>query len=283
MYTVEKKTSIFEQFVLKDTDANTVAVVTPSRGGMLTGLSKNGFEYIFINDNFTSNERPRCAMPVLFPCCGRTRDELYNINGKDYPMGIHGIVHQCQWVKISESTENGASVTIQLKANEITKKSYPFDFEIIYTYSLKGSVLTVYQEYTNNGEEVMPFSFGFHPYFCVSDVHNVKFDLNADNIIPAQTGKIEKFTGDVNFPFGTTDSVILTDARDYAAFTDTEGNRTVKVTFDKNFPYVVLWSGEQDKYLCVEPWNGLPYSLNTGENNKLQPKETIKAQMAIEI
>lgn len=283
MFTVEKKNSVFEQFILRDTEANTSAVVTPSRGGMLSGLSKNGVEYIFIDENFESDERPRCAMPVLFPCCGRTRDELYSVNGKDYPMGIHGLAHLCKWEKVSESTENGASVTIELKANAFTKESYPFDFEIRYTYSLKGSVLTVYQEYANKGEGVMPFSFGFHPYFRVFDVHNVKFDVNAENIIPAQTGKPEKYNGDVNFPFGTRDSVILTGAKESAAFTDTKDNRTVKVTFDKNFPYVVLWSGEQDKYLCVEPWNGLPYSLNTGENNKLQSNETLKAQIAIEI
>jgi len=283
MYIVEKRTSDFEEFILKDTEFDTMAVVAPSRGGMLIGLSKNGLEYMFTNENLHSEERPRCAMPVLFPCCGRTKDEIYYVDGKAYPMGIHGLVHLCKWEKVAESTDNEASITISLKANDFTKKSYPFDFEIRYTYSLKGGILTVYQEYENLGDAVMPVSFGFHPYFKVSDVHNVKFDINAENIIPAQTGKVEKYKGEVNFPFGTNDSVILTEAKEHAAFTDTADNRSVQVTFDGNFTNVVVWSGEQDKYICVEPWSGLPNSLNTGDNYKLQPKETLKATMGIEI
>lgn len=283
MFLVERNISLYEQFILKDTEAGTSAVVTPERGGMLTGLSKDGKEYIYINEeNFNSAERPRCAMPVLFPACGKTENDTYQVSGKPYEMPGHGIAHISKWQKIGESTDGSAAVTIMLKPDAFIKERYPFDFEIRYTYSLKGSLLSVKQEYINHGDMVMPFSIGFHPYFRISDIHNLSFDINAANIIPPQTRKLEPYRGDVHFPYGTNDSVILTNAQGYAGFTDKADGRNIKVKYDSNFSNIVLWSMKQDAFICVEPWTALTNSLNNGSAYKLEPGDRFKAEIAIE-
>ena len=79
------------------TGAGTTATVVPEKGGMVTSFTKNGDEYSWLREpNFSQPERPRCAMPVLFPMCGRAPQDANTFGGKSYPMIIHGIVHSRQ-------------------------------------------------------------------------------------------------------------------------------------------------------------------------------------------
>ena len=117
MFTVTKTTQgAYTAYVLADTGAGTTATVVPEKGGMVTSFTKNGDEYSWLREpNFSQPERPRCAMPVLFPMCGRAPQDANTFGGKSYPMIIHGIVHLCGITdkgpgerEIMEETENKA-------------------------------------------------------------------------------------------------------------------------------------------------------------------------------
>ena len=99
MFTVTKTTQgAYTAYVLADTGAGTTATVVPEKGGMVTSFTKNGDEYSWLREpNFSQPERPRCAMPVLFPMCGRAPQDANTFGGKSYPMIIHGIVHSMPW------------------------------------------------------------------------------------------------------------------------------------------------------------------------------------------
>ena len=99
MFTVTKTTQgAYTAYVLADTGAGTTATVVPEKGGMVTSFTKNGDEYSWLREpNFSQPERPRCAMPVLFPMCGRAPQDANIFGGKSYPMIIHGIVHSMPW------------------------------------------------------------------------------------------------------------------------------------------------------------------------------------------
>ena len=61
----------YEQFVISDPAAKTELVITPERGGMITGFTLDGDEYIWTRrPNFSECSRPRFGVPVLFPNCG---------------------------------------------------------------------------------------------------------------------------------------------------------------------------------------------------------------------
>ena len=54
----------YEQYVISDPAAKTELVITPERGGMITGFSLNGEEYIWTrHPNFSECNRPRFGVP----------------------------------------------------------------------------------------------------------------------------------------------------------------------------------------------------------------------------
>ena len=58
----------YEQYVLSDPAAKTELVITPERGGMITGFTLDEDEYIWVRrPNFSECNRPRFAVPFCSP------------------------------------------------------------------------------------------------------------------------------------------------------------------------------------------------------------------------
>lgn len=285
MFIVEIEKNLFEDVILKDTDSGVTAVITPEKGGMITSLIKNNRDYIYLDKEvYATESRGSSAVPVLFPTVGRTKDEVLIIDGQKYPMGIHGLVHSYKWDILSHSTDNGASVTIAVKSNEQSRKSYPFDFEVRLTFTLKSDCVTIDQEYINCSDKVMPFNFGFHPYFSISHAENLKFVMTAKDELNVDNDTSKPFTGEIDLPLAYKIGAIYTETNGKIFFEDTVDNIGVTVKYDNNFKYVVIWTNTKDKFICIEPWSSIPNALNTGiDVSKLNPHETLKAQYSIEI
>ena len=60
---VTENGACYEQYVITDPDAKTSLTITPERGGMITGFTLDGDEYIWTRrPNFSECSRPlRCA------------------------------------------------------------------------------------------------------------------------------------------------------------------------------------------------------------------------------
>lgn len=271
---------------LADTVAKTSAIIWPERGGMLISLKQENNEYIYTDwNNLCADERPRCAVPILFPSCGRLKDECFQWNGESYPMGIHGFAHTSAWSAQKGVDASGAWVRTTLTPTPETLACYPFRFEVVLDYRLSGNALLISQSYRNTDEQPMPYSFGFHPYFCISSLEHVKVDV---------TAKTKQMLGDtVSTPFTAgslslrteeaSDGILFAGATDQAVLVDAYMKRRVVVRFDENFPYLVLWSRDQLPFLCVEPWNGIPNGLNTGMCKMLQPGASKSALISIDL
>ena len=65
---------------------------------------------------------------------------------------------------VVERRENGC--TLRLSSGPATLTSYPFSFQLDVTYEIAGSVLINRVVVTNEGEQALPVSFGFHPAFA---------------------------------------------------------------------------------------------------------------------
>ena len=95
---VTENGACYEQYVITDAEAKTELVITPERGGMITGFSLNGEEYIWTrHPNFSECNRPRFGVPVLFPNCGLPDNGVHIFDGKAYPMENHGFADLCAW------------------------------------------------------------------------------------------------------------------------------------------------------------------------------------------
>ncbi len=172
---VTENGACYEQYVITDAEAKTELVITPERGGMITGFSLNGEEYIWTrHPNFSECNRPRFGVPVLFPNCGGPDGGVHYFDGKAYPMENHGFADLCAWDVESVGPDG---VTLVLEATPLTKFLYPFDFTLLVNYNLEGNKAAISLTVINEGDTDMPFSFGYHPYFMASKLENVDFDI----------------------------------------------------------------------------------------------------------
>lgn len=285
MFSVKKiKVKQYDEYILEDKAAGTRAVIVPERGGSLSSFSLNNEEFIYLDEgDFYGEDRPRCGMPVLFPCCGRSEEEKVFLKGKEFPMPIHGIAHTNPWTVKESKKDNCAALTIEFKADENTSRFYPYNFKVTYTYELKGNKLTVKQQYKNEDTEDMPFGFGFHPYFKVSAVNNVEVTVNAEEAVNCVTGEKEEIVNPIVLPMEPMVHHAYTGAKDSVIAKDIKAGKEVKINFDEHYTNLILWSLTDKNFLCVEPWNDMPNSLNTGAKNTLAPGESLNSIMEIHI
>ena len=132
---VTENGACYEQYVITDAEAKTELVITPERGGMITGFTLDGEEYIWTrHPNFSECNRPRFGVPVLFPNCGLPDNGVHIFDGKAYPMENHGFADLCAWDVESVGPDG---VTLILESTPLTKFLYPFDFTVLMNYALQ--------------------------------------------------------------------------------------------------------------------------------------------------
>ena len=100
--------------------------------------------------------------PVLFPVIGQLINDKYFYNGKEYTMPKHGLARKLLF-KVKEC--EGAKAVFSLESDENTLASFPFDFEYIVTFELKGKALVNTMTVVKKTDGEIYFSVGAHPGF----------------------------------------------------------------------------------------------------------------------
>lgn len=255
------------------------AVILPEKGGTLTRLTRKGRDFIYEDpENLNSPERPRCGIPFLFPMFGRLQDETYTWEGQSYHMGIHGFAHTSCW-QIADSA--GDFVQLVLESSPETKAMYPFDFRVSLIYRLELNQLSIKLKFENTGNVPMPFNYGFHPYFLTENVENVQLEARAGYRIDFATGRMLPFgQGELSLsiPEGAPEAgAALAQLGSPTVFRIPAEGRQITMAQDESFNQLVLWTQAGKRFLCVEPINGSPNGLNTGNYLTLAPGETREA------
>ncbi len=239
----------------------------------------DGCEYIWQGDAKYWDDRA----PTLFPICGRFTENKYTYRGKEYAMGMHGFAAS-QIFEVSNVQKD--SITMTLRDNEQTRVQYPFAFAFALTFSVEARRLTITAEITNEGEEILPATFGAHPGFNVPFTAGHDFSeytlTFGEKCTPNQMGITPEgyYTGQCRaLPLegGTTlaldhekfvvDGIFMSRmARKVTlgAPTDPHG---VTMEF-ADFPYLGVWQeyGKDTPFLCLEPWCGLPSYPNVQDD-----------------
>lgn len=280
MFKIEKEQNSYLNYHLLDCEANTKCTITPEKGGMCTSFTIDGEEMIYINEeNYYSDLRTRCAIPILFPTLGVCENEQIHIDGKSYPMGIHGIAHGQTWEVIEESCDTCAQLTIRLSSNETTLKSYPYHFTFDICYRLKDKTLEIGIQIHNHEAKEMPFTIGFHPYFKVSNTNNLTFSIPAKTVQDKQ-GDFVPCT-QIMFPYAPETKVTLGKISSPCKFIDQMSGHSVTIQFEKDIQYIVLWSLCEQNFICMEPWSELPNALNEGKGQIIEPQSEYKSTISI--
>lgn len=209
--------------------------------------------------------------PILFPTIGNCAEARIIVEGNSYPMPKHGFGQRMEWVVAAQTPD---SVTMELRYNDETRKSFPFPFCVRQTWQIKDDAnVAVSWEVTSDVD--MPFMMGAHPAFAVPDfnaddeVHGyLQLDtpdivsqivlpdgqlhdeqtvvqLEEGNLLPMRNGT---FACDTLLDIrGLNKKVTLLDK-----------NRKPIVSVTHDMPVIALWSPKDGccPFVCIEPWCG---------------------------
>ena len=221
--------------------------------------------------------------PVLFPIVGTLKNNHYLYNDKEYHLLRHGFARDVNFELIKQ-TENQA--VFSLKANDETKKVYPFDFELQLTYTLHKNKIVLTYTVINNDVVPIPFSLGAHPAFALPKSfenyalqfeesehlvsHQLENDLLSNKTIEIQTsnGKLP-----LTYSLFEKDALIFKQLKSKKISIVENTTPILNLEF-KDFPHFGIWTKNNAPFICLEPWLGYSDAITSSGN--ILEKEAIQ-------
>lgn len=224
--------------------------------------------------------------PVLFPIVGGLKDDTFIYKGAKYSLIKHGFTRDTMF-EVEKQTESSA--TFVLRSNDEMLKHYPFYFKLRLHYILEGDSIKLTYEVKNPSVTPMFFSLGAHPAFNVPLIPGTayhdyylqfqhketslqwKVDGNLlSNPVPYLTNQ-DKLVLRHNLFYD--DAVIFKDLKShYISILSEKTEHGIRYHFE-GFPYMGIWAAKDAPFVCIEPWCGLPDSVN--HNQDITKKEGI--------
>ncbi|MGF1482154.1 MAG: aldose epimerase [Cyanophyceae cyanobacterium] len=286
VFTVALKQEQYPTYVLSDREAQSRLEVVPERGGMVTRWRIQGQEILYLDEErFADSQKSvRGGIPILFPICGNLPDNTYTHRGKQYTLKQHGLARDLPWHVTEQDTQDSASITLVLNSNNTTYTAYPFDFQLVFTYRLRGNSLEIQQRITNQSQESMPFSVGLHPYFLISDKNKLDFDIPASQYRDQLTQETHSFSGDFDFDQEEIDVAFTSITASTAGFTGNQRRYRVSIEYSELYSTLVFWTVKGKQYVCLEPWSAPRNALNTGEQlTTIDPGSSYEASVKMRV
>ena len=237
--------------------------IVPERGGLISEWLCNNKEILYFDINrFESNEKSvRGGIPVLFPICGDLPNNCLSLSQGNFTINQHGFARDLPWqIKVLEEQDG---ISLSLFSNEKTLESFPFHFFIEMRIILQKNGLFIKTFINNVGQQKMPFSFGFHPYFGVSDLNNIvirglskRCTNHIDMKIVSTDSQLAKLSQGVDF---------LTSFETSVSFFDLASQSGIEMQTDSPMDLAVIWTNPPRQMVCMEPWTSPRGSLSTGQ------------------
>lgn len=255
------------------TISNSVLTVTlDACGAMLHSILKDGAEYLWQGDAKYWARRDA----NLFPYVGRLTDGQYLLDGKTYPLTIHGF---CIGTDFAVTERTASSVCFTLTDSEKTRSMYPFRFAFHVRYELQENRILKTCLVENRDTREMYFGIGSHPGFNVplngegtfadwelafaEPCQPVRIDMDPANYrlagtesaYPLENGRVIPLT----HALFDLDAVVLGSVSRTLSLRSAKSSRSVTVSFP-DMPFVGLWHAPKTDapYVCIEPWVSLP-------------------------
>ncbi|MBQ8159630.1 MAG: aldose 1-epimerase family protein [Clostridia bacterium] len=228
--------------------------------------------------------------PVLFPVCGAPKNGEVIIGEKHFEMPKHGFTRSNPLFTVIKKGED--FVDLEFRSNDETLAHYPFEFSFHVIYSLfeRGIRTTFLVE--NLSKDTMPFCVGGHPAFncpmepdAFFEDYDVVFEKEESGEVARVPGgglidgkeKLPFFRAGRILPLDhreidTRDSLLFMELNSRAArLVNRNTGKGLTVSFPK-MEAMAVWSmgGKQADYICLEPWHGIPASVE--ESGKFEDK-----------
>ena len=287
MFSTRAMAGLIPTLELADEASGSLAVLAPSRGGILAGLRIAGREVLYLDratfEDPAANVRGGC--PVLFPSPGKLTGDAFTRGDVHGAMKQHGFARALPWEIVSTSALGAASATLRLVSNEATRAQYPWDFTAEYTYSLRDRALGIEMLFTNHSATEMPFGAGFHPYFAVpdGDKGRARIPTPATRAFDSTVKREVDFVG-FDFTLPEVDLHLVDHGSSQASLRleGEGGGLSVTLRGSPELSRWVIWTLRGRDFICLEPWTCPGDALNTGAGLLfLAPGETRALRLEI--
>ncbi len=210
--------------------------------------------------------------PVLFPVIGGLNGGFYTYRGRNYELPSHGFARTKEFEVVRSS---GGEAVFRLTGDEATRIMYPFDFELLVSFSLDYSGISVsYRVKSTSSSQSLLFSIGSHPAFRlpfdggILEHYYIQFEHSEHT--PRHYFSGGCLTGKTGEGFSNSRQIFLTRSifdqgplifRDVTSrevsICKSRGKNRISVSFDT--PHIGIWSKPKGApFLCIEPWHGYP-------------------------
>jgi galactose mutarotase-like enzyme len=286
VFAIAQKADLFPTYILSDSESQAELDVVPERGGIVTQWRIGNQDILYLDrERFTNPALSiRGGIPILFPICGDLPHNTYSYQGQSYTLPQHGFARNLPWEVMQHSIQDAAELTLTLRSTPETLAVYPFEFQIEFTYRLRGNQLAIAQRYTNRSDELMPFSTGLHPYFNVANKSQLQLDIPATQFQRKGESSLNPFSGTFDFSETEIDVAFPEVSRQEASVSDPVQQWKLVLHYDPMYSTLVFWTVAGKDYYCLEPWSAPRNAMNSGHHlTRLEPGVTAETQVVFEV
>lgn len=297
MHLEQRKDMTYKMNLYRITNDSYSAVINLSRGANCISLRNETYHAQILREpDFSAPpDNPYLyGMPVLFPV-NRIAGGTFTFEGREYTFPVneastgchlHGMLHQ-QEFKIEAAGEDYVESAYRA-SGESPYLAFPHAFEMRICYYLKEDGLEQVTEVKNLSDRDMPVMIGFHTTFALPFISgqsaedlcifaDITDEIERDKKDYLPTGRLlspDEITGKLQD--GTFSPFEQKISRHYKAgaggkmyIRDKKRNLSVLYENSPNMKFRLLFNGNADSYICLEPQNCLVDCLN----QKSFPKE----------
>ncbi len=237
--------------------------IVPERGGLVSEWCCNGHELLYLDqERFADPGKSiRGGIPVLFPICGNLPGNLLPLPSGEFTLQQHGFARDLPWEL--QLLGDNSGVKLSLGDTDATRAAYPFEFLIEMRVRPVANALEIETTVHNRSQTAMPFSFGLHPYFKVTDLSKVRLEglpnscLNHLEMAEDETAiQLAHLTEGVDF---------LTRPAGQVSLVDEASGRCLRLQHDKPMDFTVAWTDPPRQMVCLEPWTAPREALISGD------------------
>jgi len=271
-----------ENVELEDGVGGSSVSIVPRRGAIVSRFRVGERDLLYMDASTLEDpaKNVRGGIPILFPSPGKLEGDDWSRGGERGSMKQHGFARDLPWDVTRVATDDVASATMTLSSNDRTRSMYPWDFVIAVKYSLRGATLRLDVSVKNTGAGAMPFGFGIHPYFLVTDKARARISTRATRAFDNVTKSVGPFRG-FDLTAREVDLHLLDHGGTESTLTLADG-ATLAIRGSSELTRWVVWTVAGKDFVCVEPWTCSGNALNTGESILTLPPGAAHA-MSIEL
>ena len=240
--------------------------IVPERGGLVSEWRCNGREVLYFDQERYADPAKsiRGGIPVLFPICGNLPDDTLPLASGTTTLRQHGFARNLPWTLALLDDQGGVRLSLVDTAD--TRAAYPFAFRVQMDVRPVASALEIVTTVSNTSEaggEAMPFSFGLHPYFNVTDLAQTQLEglaprcLNHLEMADAETAsQLSRLPDGVDF---------LTRPAGPVTLVDSAAGTRLQLQHQEPMDLTVVWTEPPRPMVCLEPWTGPRQALISGD------------------